>query len=226
MRVKICGNRSGDEIRLAAQAGADAVGLIVGIRHRTEDSLDIDTAAGLLAATPVFVSTVLVTHRIYADEILDIHRHVPTSTIQLHDDIGDDQIKLLKERLPKVPLIKAVHVVDEGAIDDAGIFSPLVDALLLDSRTADRIGGTGIVHDWSISARIVSAAEKPVILAGGLTPDNVVEAIRCVKPYAVDVNSGVEFPDGSKAPDKVRKFVATAKSETAAAYDTELRQPA
>lgn len=211
MRVKICGNRSVQEIQLAAQAGADAIGLIVGARHNTEDNLDLDTAADLLTATPVFVNTVLVTHRIFADEILDIYEKVPASTIQLHDDISEDQIALLRKRLHDVPLIKAVHVVDDTAIELVEVFSPLVDALLLDSRTVDRIGGTGIVHDWSISARLVSATKKPVILAGGLTPDNVAQAIKQVKPYAVDVNSGVEFSDGSKAPEKVLAFVQVAK---------------
>ena len=211
LKVKICGNRSLEEILMAARSGADAIGLIVGARHHTEDDLDSDTAAKLLQATPIFTSSVLVTHCLSAEEILNIYKQVPTTTIQLHDDIAIDQVNIIRQRLPGVPLIKAIHVEDETALEEARVFAHFADALLLDSRTEDRIGGTGHVHDWSISSRIVSSVEKPVMLAGGLTPQNVVEAIKQVKPYGVDVNSGVEFSDGRKNPDKIKDFIRLAK---------------
>jgi phosphoribosylanthranilate isomerase len=87
----------------------------------------------------------------------------------------------------------------------------VADALLLDTMTQDRIGGTGVSHDWGISARIVEDVARPIILAGGLTPENVADAIGRVKPAAVDVNSGVEREDGSKHPVKVRDFIARAR---------------
>ncbi|HJJ64238.1 MAG TPA: phosphoribosylanthranilate isomerase, partial [Methanocorpusculum sp.] len=86
---------------------------------------------------------------------------------------------------------------------------PYADAILLDSRTADRLGGTGITHDWSISAKIVSAVSKPVILAGGLKPENLFEAMSVVKPYAVDVHSGVK-QDGVRDFLRTEEFVRTA----------------
>ena len=104
-------------------------------------------------------------------------------------------------------LIQAIHVVNDTAIAEAAALEPLVDALLLDSRTAERIGGTGQTHDWSISRRIVEACGKPVILAGGLTPTNLASALAAVRPAGVDVNSGVENAAGEKDPDRVRSFV-------------------
>jgi phosphoribosylanthranilate isomerase len=212
LRVKICGNRSKRDLEISLGMGADAVGLIVGIRHRSEDAIAPELAAELLRLVPVFVTPVLVTHLITAKQILDIHEQVPTSAIQLHDDIPVDEILDLRKRLPHVALIKAIGIVDESSIDAAHDIEPIVDALLLDSRTSDRIGGTGQVHDWSISRRIVDIARVPVILAGGLTPENVHSAIEAVRPYGVDANSGLELPDGNKDPARVRDFVIHAKS--------------
>ena len=88
-------------------------------------------------------------------------------------------------------------------------FEEFADAILLDSRTADRLGGTGITHDWSISAKVVEAVSKPVILAGGLKPENLVEAMSVVKPYAVDVHSGVKI-DGVRDLERTSEFVKIA----------------
>lgn len=212
IRVKICGNRSIEEMLMAVQAGADAVGLISGVRYASEDALAPSHAAQILHRTPPFVSTVLVTHRVTAEDVLQLYRQIPASTIQLHDDIALDEIVTLRTALPRVKLIKAVHVMDAAAVDAAKRFAPHVDAVLLDTRTTDRIGGTGRIHDWSISRAIVAAVDKPVILAGGLNCRNLTDAVRQVRPFAVDVNSGVDSSDGSKDPQKVKEFVRLAKT--------------
>lgn len=212
LRVKICGNRTSDDLALAGRMGADAVGLIVSPRHRTEDAIAPATAAALLRDVPVFVNSVLVTHLLTAPEVLELHRTVPTSTIQLHDAIAPAEVEAIRRAIPHIPLIKAVGVTDEGAIEVARRFERYVDALLLDTHAGDRIGGTGIVHDWSISRRIVAAVNKPVLLAGGLRPENIVQAIQEVRPYGVDVNSGVEFANGEKDPERVREFIRLARS--------------
>ena len=93
----------------------------------------------------------------------------------------------------------------------AKAYLPYVDALLLDSRTEDRIGGTGFPHDWDISKKIVAENTKPVILAGGLTPTNIVDAISKVKPYGVDVHTGVEGADGNRDLQKLQDFIRYAK---------------
>jgi phosphoribosylanthranilate isomerase len=212
IRVKICGNRTIEEAFMAVRAGADAVGLIVGARYKTEDELDTYTAGEILTALPPYISTVLVTHLISAGEVIEIYQRVPTSVIQLQNDIMPREITKIKIHLPHVKLIKSIHVKNITAIETAKSFTPYVDALLLDSRTGDRIGGTGITHDWDISSKIVLQINKPVILAGGLNPGNVLEAIRHVRPFGVDVNSGVEFADGKKDPKKINDFVRLCKN--------------
>jgi len=212
VRVKICGNRSSEDLRLAVEAGADAIGFIVGACYRTEDSLEPSVAQDYVKRTPPFVNTVLVTHLVQANEILTLHATVGASIIQLHDEVDSREIQIIRKKHPTIPLIKAIPVINEAAIELARAYAPYVDALLLDSRTADRIGGTGVIHDWSISRRIVAAVSKPVILAGGLTPSNVQEAITTVQPYGVDVNSGVENAEGNKESTKLRKFVRLARN--------------
>jgi phosphoribosylanthranilate isomerase len=110
-------------------------------------------------------------------------------------------------------IIKAVHVEGEDSIEVARQAAPYADAILLDTRTEARLGGTGLTHDWAISRRIRDAvAATPVILAGGLTPGNVTGAIRQVRPYAVDVNSGVSLQRGRKSPALVEAFVRAARN--------------
>lgn len=159
VRVKICGNRSREDLMLAVEAGADAIGFLVGIRHLTEDSLVPTIAKHLVSQTPPFVNTVMVTHLVHANEILDLHDTLLTSTIQLHDELDPQEIETIRTARPHLTLIKTIHVVDDTAIEAAEIFAPYVDALLLDSRTAERIGGTGLSHDWNISQRIVASFE-------------------------------------------------------------------
>jgi len=212
VRVKICGNRSFGDLRLAVEAGADAVGFIVGTRFRTEDSLEPSVAQDYVKRTPPFVNTVMVTHLTEANEILALHATVGASIIQLHDELNVREIQIIRKKHPTIPLIKAIPVINEAAIELAQTYAPYVNALLLDSRTDDRIGGTGVTHDWTISHRIVAAVSKPVILAGGLNPGNVADAIKTVQPYGVDVNSGVENPEGNKEVTKLREFVRLART--------------
>lgn len=211
IRVKICGNTSVEEASIAIKAGSDAIGLIVGVTYLSEDQLLPSVAGQILKQIPVFVTAVLVTHLNSSEEILKIHEEVPTSVIQLQDYVSTNEVEKIKKKLPQVKLIKAVHIVDNSSIDNVLELANFFDAILLDSITKDRIGGTGKVHDWSISRKIVSLVKKPVILAGGLTPDNVVDAIKYVKPYGVDVNSGVDASDGSKSPQAVNDFVRYVK---------------
>ena len=207
MRVKICGLRSPADLAAALAAGADAVGFILGARHHTEDEVTPALAADLVAALPPFVSSVMVTHLQEAAPILAIARRVAPTTLQLHDTIPAAEIQRLRAALPGTKLIQAIHVVNANAISEALAIEPLVDALLLDSRTADRIGGTGQPHDWGISRRIVERAAKPVLLAGGLRPDNLASALATVGPAGVDVNSGVENATGQKDPERLRAFL-------------------
>jgi phosphoribosylanthranilate isomerase len=211
MRVKICGMRRVDDALAAVLAGADAIGCLVGLDYATPDRVDPATAREIFEALPPFVARVLVTHRTGLAEVTALMRESGATVVQLHGEFPTVAISALREALPYATIVKSVHVTGEETIAAAVAASRVADAVLLDTKARGRIGGTGVTHDWSISARIAAALAKPVILAGGLTPDNVAEAIAHVHPYAVDVNSGTRGADGFKDHAKIRAFVATAR---------------
>lgn len=207
MRTKICGIRNMSDAQTAIRAGANAVGFLVGITHLAEDKISKEDAKEIISQLPPFVSTVMVTHLTDKKEIVELAKYLGVNTVQIHDYIPPSDVLFVKESLPYCKIIKAIHVIDkENAFELVEDFESVCDALLLDSRTTDRLGGTGITHDWNISQEIVAKSKVPVILAGGLTDKNVYEAVKKVKPFGVDVNSGVEN-DGWKSFEKVFKFV-------------------
>lgn len=211
--LKICGLRTEHEARAAIAAGATALGMLVGLTHRAEDEASETEARHLVSALGSGAWFVIVTHLLDPTAIAALAVRIGVSTIQVHGDVSPDGLRVLHGLAPDTCLIKAIHVTGPDAVRRAEAYAPLADALLLDSRSADRLGGTGRTHDWAISRRIVGAvAPVPVILAGGLTPDNVAGAIEQVRPAGVDVNSGVEDPTGAKDPARMRAFIASARS--------------
>lgn len=213
MRVKICGIKSKDDALMAINYGADAIGLLVGQKHTSTDFIDIDTAKDIVQALPPFCSSVMVTHLVDTGEIIDLASKISVNTIQLHGDSSPNDAQLIKIALPYIKIYKAIHVTNENSVDGGKEFLPYVDAILLDTANAStgQVGGTGMTHDWSISKRIVETYDKPIILAGGLDPDNVTDAIKEVMPFGVDVNSGTKGESGYKDADKVRSFIRNAK---------------
>lgn len=211
MRVKICGTATFADLDCAVAAGADAVGFLMGITHVTQDAVTPETAAAMVATLPPFIVPVAVTHLTKPSDLIRIVELARCTTLQIQDMVTPDDIAEVREALPYLRIMKAVHVMDESAIATAKYFSDTADAILLDTRTADRIGGTGITHDWNISAKIVKECSCPVILAGGLTPENVTEAIIRVRPYAVDVHTGVK-KNGVRDAERTRAFVANART--------------
>ncbi len=211
--IKICGLRTEHEARAAIGAGATALGMLVGLTHLAEDEASEAEARHLVSALGPGPTMVLVTHLLDPAAIAALAARIGVSTIQVHGDVPPDGLRTLRALAPDARLIKAIHVTGPDAVAQAKAFAPLADALLLDSRDADRLGGTGRTHDWTISRRIVDAvAPVPVILAGGLTPDNVATAIATVRPAGVDVNSGVEDPTGAKDPARMRAFISTSQA--------------
>jgi phosphoribosylanthranilate isomerase len=209
--IKICGLESYNEAKLALDCGATALGFLVGLTHLAEDKIDVDTARDIVRCLPSGTNTVLVTHLTDASEIAALADAVGTRSIQVHGDVSPNEVRRLAALSPRRSLIKAVHVTGQEAIAGARGYTGIADALVLDSRTNDRLGGTGRTHDWSISRRIVEAvAPMPVYLAGGLGPANVAEAIAAVRPAGVDVNSGVENSGAHKDAEKLRLFVTRA----------------
>jgi len=205
--VKICGIRRVEDGLAAVLAGADAVGCLVGLDYSTPDRIDPLTARGVFAALPPFVARVLVTHRTGLAEVTALMRESGATVVQLHGDFPLVAISALREAVPYAAIVKSVHVTGEDTVAAALAAARVADAILLDTKDRGRIGGTGTTHDWSISAKIAAASAKPVILAGGLTPENVADAVRAVRPWAVDVASGVESSPGVKDPGLMSRFV-------------------
>jgi phosphoribosylanthranilate isomerase len=209
--VKICGLQSCEEAQLARECGATAFGFLVGLTHLAEDKLTPSTARAIVRTLPSGCNTVLVTHLLDVSAIADLAREIGVRTIQVHGDVPVEGIRKLRSSAPQFDIVKAVHVTGPQSVAMARKFAASVHGLVLDSRTADRLGGTGKTHDWTVSRRIVAAVSPtPVYLAGGLTPDNVEKAIELVLPAGVDVNSGVEDASGRKDKEKLKSFISRA----------------
>jgi len=209
MKCKICGTGSFADLKCAIDAGADAVGFLMGITHVTQDAVSPEEAAAMIKTLPPFIEPVAVTHLQDACSIIDLIQRSGCTTIQIQNTITPEDITLIRETLPYIRILKAVHVMDISAVQTAQEAAAYADAIILDTRTPDRLGGTGLTHDWSISAKIVESSKIPVILAGGLTPENLAAAIERVHPYAVDVHTGVK-KNGVRDAEKTKSFVRTA----------------
>ena len=203
-RVKLCGQTSAADVRAAAEAGADAVGVIAGVPVDTHREVSLETAAALFAATPPFVTRVLVTMPETADEAIDRIERTDPDMIQLHGSYEADELAAVAAH---APVIAALDVTDDDGLAAA---DPVVDAVLLDSTDDHGAGGTGETHDWALARTRVETVSVPVILAGGLTPANVGDAITEVDPYGVDVASGIETGE-DKDPAAMASFVAAAR---------------
>jgi phosphoribosylanthranilate isomerase len=220
-RVKICCIASVEDAELAIEHGADALGL-VGAMPSGPGVIDDATIAAIAAVVPPPVATFLLTSERTADAIAAHVARTGVSTVQIVSPIAAAESARLAVRLPTTPRVQVIHIEGVGALDLIGLYASHVHVFLLDSgqpRAAVPIlGGTGQTHDWKISAAFVAASPCPVFLAGGLTPDNVAEAIGTVRPYGVDVCSGVRTDDGRLDSAKLRAFmeaVATADNARA-----------
>lgn len=203
MKIKICGLTREEDILFACTQGVDAVG-IVNI-PTSKRYVTLKKAEKLFGTVPPFTSKVIVAapkNLREAEKIQDIG----VNYIQLHGKQETGYIKQLREHL-SIGLIKQIPVKGPETITLCKQYSKYVDAILLDTETKTGVGGTGKTHDWNISAEITREIKKPVILAGGLNPENIRDAINKVKPYAVDVASGVEEKPGIKNKKKIEEFI-------------------
>ena len=221
-RTKICGIRSPEEIELAAFYGADAVGFITEVPVESPRKLDSDTAAYLVSRVPETLSSVLVIMPENADTALELIEKIKPDIVQIHSRLPLLELKIIKEKTG-IPIIKTLSVPAQGEassespgksafasslLEEVSLLedADIVDSILLDSARPEKPGGTGCVHDWTLSRRISEETQLPLILAGGLKPENVREAVRVVSPYAVDTASGVETC-GKKDAIKIKSFI-------------------
>ena len=217
VRVKICGITREEDLAVAVAAGADAVGFIVGVPSSPRN-LTLERAERLLKQVPVFVDSVVVTIPNSIDSLVKIYDRLRPTAIQIHGE-KPFEASVIREKIRGARLIKTVYVKTGNTAESVREDSKAFDAILLDSFTSGQYGGTGMVHDWELSKQIKQIIEPtPLILAGGLKPENVKEAILTVQPYAVDVASGVESRPAVKDPKKVYEFIKNAKEITIQNY--------
>jgi phosphoribosylanthranilate isomerase len=220
--VKICCIQSHDEAVMAMRYGASALGLVAAVTG-APGALDDAGIAAIVARLPPDVTTVLVTTHHRVASIIAQQQRCRVTAVQLCDRLMDDTYQDLRAALPGVQIMQVIHVTGEEAWHETRLMAPQVDGLVLDSGRREGphkvLGGTGRTHDWHISRRICQAVAAPVWLAGGLNPANVADAIRQVRPYGVDLCSGVRT-DGRLDEEKVCAFFAAINSMNSAAWHT------
>lgn len=199
-RVKICGITSAQEAIAVAAAGADALGFV--FVPGTPRYIRAEAAAGIVAGLPPFLTPVGVFVDQALNEVLEIAARCRLQAVQLHGEESEEYGRQIPVRL-----IKAIRVRDGESLRPIATYP--ADAFLLDAYVEGKAGGTGTALPWDLVSAIRGHA--PIILSGGLRPDNVEAAVRLVRPYAVDVSSGVEVRPGEKDPQKVREFVAAVR---------------
>lgn len=216
-RLKVCCIASVEEARTAVAAGADAVGLVARMPSGPGPIPDA-LIAEIAATVPPPVATFLLTSETDPAAIVEHVGRCRANTVQLVDAVPADAYAGLRRAHPAVRIVQVIHVEDQDSVEEARQAASHVDALLLDSGrpklAVKELGGTGRVHDWTLSARIVAESPVPVFLAGGIRADNVAEAIRAVRPYGIDLCSGVRT-DGRLDPAKLAALVAAMRAADA-----------
>ncbi len=209
VRLKICCIRSESELRCAVAHGVAAIGLVSAMPSGP-GPIPEERICEIARIAPPGVATFLLTSRTRAVDIIEQHRRCRTSVIQIVDALTEGSHAEIRRALPGIKLVQVIHVRDRRSVGEALSIAEEVDALLLDSGnpalTVKELGGTGRVHDWLLSREIRDQSPVPVFLAGGLTPENVCTAIDVVRPFAVDVCSGVRT-EGELDADKLRRFL-------------------
>jgi phosphoribosylanthranilate isomerase len=219
-RIKICCLASHEEAALAIRAGADAVGFLgAGGMPSSRRAIDDRQVAAIIARVPPPVATFVLTSEGTAERIAKRVRAAGASTVQIVAHLAAGESEQLAKLLPTTRRVQVIHVEDESALELIPTYAPHVHAFLLDSGRPSlptpEYGGTGRTHDWSVSAEFVRRSPLPVFLAGGLTPENVGEAIDRIHPFGVDLCSGVRT-DGRLDRDKLEAFVSAVHAADAA----------
>ncbi len=214
MIIKVCGFTRSRDVEKACELGVDMIGVI--LVEGSKRQVDVDQARNLLSSATA--KKVVVCKPSSVENLLLLERTLEPDYFQLHPSLSVQELQRARESLD-AGLILVVPVPPAGAeaeqlVEQAKELEPLADYLLIDTK-GPHGGGTGITHDWSVSRRIVERCDTPVLLAGGLNPFNVEQAIRTVRPAGVDVASGVEQAPGIKDEELMREFVEKARKVSA-----------
>lgn len=202
-RIKICGTTRKEDALFAADAGVDALGFI--FYHKSPRCVALDTAKTIISSLPLFIDKVGVFVNAPIDRIIEAAT-IGLTAIQLHGNESPDYCRELKDSLACCSLIKAFRVGSGSCAADFSSYNSVADAFLLDTYMKGAKGGTGEVFDWSLIETF--NLQRPVLLAGGLDPDNIQQAIRLTGSYCYDVNSGVENSPGVKDHSKIEQLMS------------------
>lgn len=219
MLVKICGLTNWIDASYAASLGADALGFVMGGKVLPpEVEPHAQTVRQIIKQLPSKTMSYVVTHLKNAQDIIALAEYVNSSGIQISEDVGPDIVKEVRKNTSR-KIIKTVSVVDEKtAFSQLNKYESYCDYILLDSVHGGYVGGTGVTSNWNLCRLLVEKSSKPVFLAGGLTPENIKEAILTVRPAGADVSTGVsEYSDlylrkDRKNHQKIHEFIRIAKS--------------
>lgn len=209
----MAGVSSLEEALFCCKLGVGALGFTLGLPHGIHDGLTRDKARSIIEELPETVMPVLITYISTAHEACKLARHVGATAVQFHGGISRDELLAFRQACPDTRTIGRVTVTGATAVKESADFQPpLWDAIILDSfdPASGLLGATGIKHDWAVSAKIVQLSDLPVILAGGLNPENVADAIKRVRPHSVDAHTGLEKPDGTRSFGKIEAFTRAA----------------
>lgn len=213
--IQIAGIIDQQEAQMVIDAGTDWLGFPLRLPVHKEDIED-EEAAKIIASLKPPNAGVLITYLSEANAVINLGKKLGTRIVQLHGNIPVSEMERLKQLDSRLIIIKSLIVKQNNFIalsEQVDATSPLVDAFITDTHdpATGADGATGKTHDWNISQKLVALSPKPIILAGGLNPENVREAILKVRPAGVDVHTGVEGTNGQKVPEKLLKFVSEAR---------------
>jgi phosphoribosylanthranilate isomerase len=216
MLVQIYSLANQEDVRACAEAGVDHIGVAAGDQD-VPANISIQHARELFAAAKPEMKTSALSVHTEMDGVVDLARAVEPDIIHVCSDtyaLDAPELEAIHKRIPdEMELMKAVDVADAKSVDAATAFAPVCDWLLLDTATEDisGVGASGHTHDWSLSREIVESVDVPVILAGGLSPENVADAIRAVRPAGVDSYTHTSQASDRKDPRKVAAFAENAR---------------
>jgi phosphoribosylanthranilate isomerase len=221
MIVQVFAIKSVEEMQMCIDAGLDRWGLEVGRKGIMPSEMNFEKTRQVFSATPSRYPRMALTIDTDIDELVEIVTETQPDLFHLCGDLvklPPEGVFELRKKIPGVEIIQAIPVTGPESIDIALAYEEVADILFLDSVAPDvnGIGIAGVPHDWNISRKIVETVSKPCILAGGLSPENVAESIRAVRPWGVDSNTHTCFPGTwVKDPDRMRRFAEAARGAAA-----------
>jgi phosphoribosylanthranilate isomerase len=208
VKVKICSIQSLDEARLAIKYGAHAIGLVSEMPSGP-GVISEELIKEIASQIPDNIKTFLLTSKLNSSDIISQLKKCGANTVQLVDTVDKSVYELIRKELPEISIVQVIHVYDLESITRSKEIEEYVDAILLDSgdqnKTVKELGGTGRIHNWSISKQIVEEVNIPVYLAGGLNAENIKEAVQFVNPFGVDLCTGVRT-NNQLDEEKLKKF--------------------